>query len=82
MMFPGINKLLDLLRRFGRNRKYLLLSFNIIAKEVDRVLFPSLAFTSSFSTRAAGQGDRALQHIGQLIKEPFFAWIHGNLLSV
>ena len=79
MMLPVINKFLDLLMKFGRDRDHFLFSFNPKAEEINRVLLPSLAsFAAWLSTEAAGQSKRAFHHIRQLLKEAFLSHRHSH----
>ena len=74
MMIPLIDKFLDLLMRFSRDRKYFLFSFNAITEEVDRVFLSFLAsFTARLSAGAAGQGERTSHKVRQFREEPILA---------
>ena len=74
MVIPVIDKFLDLLMRFSRDRKYSLSSLDTVTEEVDRMFLSFLtSFTAWFSAGAAGQGERAPHKIREFREEPFFA---------
>jgi len=74
MMFPVINKFLNLLMKFGRDRKYFSLSFYPETKQIHRMLFPSLTpFAACSPARTAGQTNRAFHKVRKLAEKLFLA---------
>ena len=73
MMIPVVDKFLDLLMRFSRDRKYSLSFLDAVTEEVDRMFLSPLASAFLLPTGAAGQSERAPHKIRKFGEEPFFA---------
>lgn len=77
MMFPVIDKILDLVKRLVRNRQHSLFPFKAEGEEIYRVLLASLAMAPLFATGSAGLCEGASHQVGQLSEKPFFACVSG-----
>jgi len=79
MMFPVINKFLNLFMQFGRHREYFSLSFHPETKQINRMFSSCLtSFAGWLSTGAAGQTNRAFHKVRKLAEKLFLArkYIH------